>query len=144
MFRPRRKIYQWNTATAGTGGNMTSGEANDSICPRNWKLPTSNNTSNGSFAYLLTQYGVQSNVSGTGVDGKSYNIAQQPLFFVRSGYLNPNGPYLYYTGNLAYYWSSTPYSDGTTAYYLRFNNSGVTPSDYNGRLYGFSLRCLAR
>ena len=88
--------------------------------------------------------GVQSNVSGTGVDGKSYNIAQQPLFFVRSGLLNPNGPGLSTTGYQAYYWSSTPHSNGTNAYNLNFNNSGVNPSNNNDRLNGFSLRCLAR
>lgn len=36
--------YSWNAATAGTGGSITSGQASASICPTNWKLPTSNNT----------------------------------------------------------------------------------------------------
>lgn len=33
--------YQWNAATAGTGGSITEGQATSSICPKGWRLPTS-------------------------------------------------------------------------------------------------------
>ncbi len=133
-------FYSWNTATAGTGGTITSGTASDSICPRNWKLPTSNNQSKGSFYYLLSKYGLTSSVSAG-----SYNIARNPLYFVRSGYVYPNGPGLSIAGLRGYYWSSTPNpSSANYAYYLIFTNTNVTPSDYNYRYLGFSLRCLAR
>ena len=143
--------YSWNTSTAGTGGEITSGQASDSICPKEWKLPTSNNTSNGSFSYLLTQYGVASKLSGTGTNvtngtsGKSYNIASEPLYFTRSGYVRPNSPSLGSTGLNARYWSSTPDSNTSVAYSLYFSASGVNPSSYGTNRYlGFSLRCLAR
>ncbi len=44
------------------------------------QLPTSNTTDNGSFYALLAPYGIATginsgSVTGTGTDGKSYNIA---------------------------------------------------------------------
>ena len=110
-----------------------------SICPRNWKLPTSNNQTKGSFYYLLSKYGLASSVSAG-----SYNIARSPLYFVRSGYVRPYGPGLGNAGLSGYYWSSTPYSNGVSAYNLTFDTTGVSPSNYGNRYGGFSLRCLAR
>ena len=61
--------------------------------------------------------------------------------FVRGGYINP-GNNLIYAGYYGYYWSSV--GDGSyVAYYLGFNPYGVFPSDYYGRYYGFSVRCVA-
>ena len=109
-----------------------------SICPRNWKLPTSNNQSKGSFYYLLSKYGLTSSVSAG-----SYNIARSPLYFVRSGHVYPGGPSLNEPGISSHYWSSTPRSSAP-AYSLTFNSTGVYPSGSYVRYLGFSLRCLAR
>ena len=32
-------LYQWNAATAGTGGTVTDTEIDSSICPTGWRLP---------------------------------------------------------------------------------------------------------
>ncbi|MFQ7738370.1 MAG: hypothetical protein ACLRJC_12270 [Emergencia timonensis] len=129
--------YTWNAATAGTGGTMSSGTASSSICPAGWKLPTSgNNTTNGTFGYMLTQYGVQNSPTSG-----SNNIAAHPLYFVRSGYVYP-GRYLSDAGRLGRYWSRTAYSSAC-AHYLYFYESGVNPSDkYFNKHYGFSMRCI--
>ncbi len=67
--------YQWNTATAGSGGMITNKDARDSICPKGWKLPSSGSSADGTFGYMLEKYGVASNVTGTSpVDSKNYNI----------------------------------------------------------------------
>ncbi len=67
------------------------------------------------------------------------------IYFVRSGYVTPNGSYLYSAGIVGYYWSSAPYPSGANAAYsLHFNNTGVNPSGNYSRYLGFSLRCLAR
>lgn len=75
--------YSWNAATAGTGGTITNTEATDSICPRGWKLPTSNNINSGSFGGLVGSQGVYSN---TTVD----TISEAPIYFLRSGFATPN------------------------------------------------------
>ena len=51
--------YQWNAATAGSGGTITSQDATSSICPAGWRLPTSNSyTEEYSFGKLTNAYGL--------------------------------------------------------------------------------------
>jgi hypothetical protein len=55
----------------------------------------------------------------------------------------------YYNGNLEHlnsgrYWSSTMYFESIGySFFLSFNHSGVDASDYIGRAFGFSVRCIA-
>ena len=132
--------YSWPAATAGSGNEISSsGDATDSICPTNWRLPLSSSTYNetpGSFYYLLNQYGLTSSpTSGNN------NITTSPLYFVRSGYVSP-GYNLNYAGRSGTYWSGRAYSS-SYAYYLNFNSSGVVPSGSHTRYIGFSVRCVA-
>ena len=130
-------LYQWNAATAGTGGTITSQEATDSICPKGWQLPTSNNSNSGSFQALMSAYSISSNTAG------STAITQAPLYFDPSGYVYSGS--LRDAGYYGYYWSSTAYSSTSNAYYLGFRSGYVDPSDYYGTRYnGQSVRCLAR
>ena len=69
------------------------------------------------------------------------NIISLPLAFVRSGYVSTNSGGVYSIGEKGYGWSGvaglTP-----TAYGLALSPTGIdTSSNYNGRWYGFSLRC---
>ncbi len=106
--------------------------------------PQANGTS-GSFYYMLEKYGLQSAVSAGG-----YNIAAEPLYFVRSGDLGPDNGKSWYAGQHGYWWSSrgssTRYDGVTTpsAYNLHFYATGVDPSaGPDNRWLGFSLRCLS-
>ena len=107
--------YSWQAATAGTGSSATSSyaEATDSICPAGWQLP----------------------YSGTN------SITRAPLFFVRSGCVNPAN-YLSNAGNSGTYWSSVANSS-SNAYTLGFYSSGVSPSGSYNRYNGQSVRCVA-
>lgn len=129
--------YQWNTATAGTGGVISSGQATDSICPRNWRLPEANTAAVGGFPNLITAGSIGNDVS---------KLAGAPYYFVRGGFVDQKTSYLFrYAGNYGYYWSSTPYADDTNAYNLNFSGSGsVLSSNYNHRRNGSSVRCVAR
>ena len=122
-------LYQWNAATAGTGKTITSQEATDSICPKGWKLPTSNNSNSGSFGGLVGSL-------------NSTTITQAPYYFNPSGYVYSGS--LWNAGNEGDYWSSTAYSNTSRAYYLYFSSGSVYPSRYYYRYYGQSVRCLAR
>ena len=145
--------YQYNTATAGSGGTITNADAKNSICPKGWQLPTAGSQADGksgSFQNLLSKYGVASSVSGTGVDGVAYNIAAGPLYFVRSGYvyLPTTAGTFRDAGAYGIYWSSrgAAYTSSTsaTAYYLQVEPSAVVPSDGpTNRWVGFPLRCLS-
>ena len=137
--------YQWSTATAGTGDSLTSADASDSICPKGWKLPTSNNAEPGSFAYLINLYGYSS----------GSDLVAQPLYYVNSGFIEINryssepqtraasrsGVMLATNGN---YWSSTAGSSASAAYRLSFYSGSVYSSGSDTRYTGQSVRCLAR
>ena len=127
--------YQWNAATAGTGGADAVGkDATDSICPKGWQLPTSNNQNKGSFYLLLDKYGLNSSYNST-------TITQSPLYFHPSGRVSSGS--LRFAGYSCDYWSSTARSNNSHAYSLNFTSGSVDPSDYTSRFAGSSVRCLA-
>lgn len=129
-------LYQWNAATAGTGGTIISQDATDSICPKGWQLPTSNNSNSGSFQALMNAYSIGNNSAGSAA------ITQSPLYFHPSGYVYSGS--LWYAGGYGRYWSSTAYSNSNYAYVLAFRVSNVSSSGSNNRYYGRSVRYLAR
>ncbi len=98
------------------------------------------NSTSSSFYYMLEKYGLQSAVSAGG-----YNIAAEPLYFVRSGYLR-----LYLSNNTfgaaginGYLWSSRTYSSVERAYDLKFDANVSLTTDDSNRHLGNSLRCLS-
>ncbi len=141
--------YQWNAATAGTGEGITDSNASGSVCPKNWKLPSSNATTDGTFAYMLQQYGVQSKVNvaagaemSTVGGNNNYDIALSPLFFLRGGRVNPAATNkFHYAGQHGYYWSSRADSSIYTAYSLYFDSRDVG-SLKDGHYFGYPLRCI--
>lgn len=172
--------YQWNTATAGTGGTITNADATGSICPKNWKLPTSgtdNNTKNGSFYNLLVGYGLDSKITSTNTNDNAstswqssvnqattlptgfepvngiatdytltqgqFNIALNPLFFVRSGRPDISDGALGYMAGITHYWTSTASDNHGEAKNEYFDIQSSVPLAANFKYYGFSLRCLA-
>ena len=121
-------LYQWNAATAGTGGTISNyANATDSICPKGWRLPTS--LSGGEFDTL--------------VDGlNSTTITQAHYYFNPSGYVGSGS--LWNAGSHGYDWSSTAYPNTSDAYVLNFRSDSVGPSNVSIRYAGQSVRCLAR
>ena len=124
-------FYSWYTATAGTGTQSLSTNGYNttvSICPKGWRLPTSGN-GNSDFNILYNNY------------NSSSALRSAPMNLTLSGYASSSS--MYDQGSGGYYWSSTVYSF-SNAYSLYLNSSGVTPSDYSTKFYGFSVRCVAR
>ena len=109
-----------------------------SICPKGWRLPTSNGTS-ADFAQLMGAYGLRTD---NGAESNVDKVRLTPMYFIPAGYLDTNG--LYNAGSNGLYWSSTPDSNGTNAYNLSFNYGYLYPSDSANRYDGRSVRCLAR
>ena len=128
--------YSWNAATANSTGS-SSGTATQSICPKGFELPISGSNGNGSFYYLLNQYGFASS-TGSGAN----SITRAPLFSARSGNVNPSYHYLNGAGGNGFYWSSVAYSS-SHARALYFGSSTVNPSQNYYRHNGFPVRCIA-
>lgn len=118
--------YSWGAAVAGQVSDLTSNSANQSICPKGWRLPTTSDYQN------LTS-GISS----------SELLITAPYNFTKAGYAG-GGNKIGYAGGTAYYWASTIVND-TNAYSLDFDASRIIAnSSTNARFYGFSVRCVAR
>ena len=91
---------------------------------------------------MLEKYGLQSSVASG-----NYNIAREPLYFVRSGSVTLDYGALRGYGESGWGWSRSAVAYGSAAsanaYPLYFNPSVVNPSygPYN-RWRGFPVRCL--
>ena len=151
-------LYNWSAAVASNNtANQTADgtEAKNSICPAGWRLPSGITTAAGAqdgnagssdLGYLLVKQGITSAYGtagqNTGWNTNGYlNIQSAPLYITRSGYfIGGSFDYGSANGNL---WSSTTNSS-SDAYNLTYNSGGVYPAGNNGRVLGFSVRCLAR
>jgi len=132
--------YQWNTATAGSGGTMGAGETSKSICPKNWRLPQSNTTAVGSFQGLVNAGDIGTDVAK--FTGNGY-------FFVRGGGIYSVSGGVDGAGDFGRYWSSTAYANtynpNNMSYDLRFTSSNqLRTDDSYHRYHGYSVRCVAR
>ena len=144
--------YQWNTATAGSGGEIIDKDARDSICPKNWRLPTSNGTASGGFKNLLQRYDLEDQVTGI-VNGVTYHGHTAPIYFVQNGHLSFSSNYygLMYAGRIAGLvssWAETYRTDVHQFYYsgLYYDYMGNHSRSRYGyvRQWAFPVRCLAR
>ena len=142
--------YNWTAAVASnaSGGISTDKtRADNSICPRGWRLPNTDNVDNSynEFGRLLYNYNVTNSIAGSGNVGYKtggFNaLRTSPLWFVRSGYVSSGA--LSNAASYGYYWSSTVYN-ANRARSLYFDISNVYPANSFGRSNGRSVRCMAR
>lgn len=138
-------LYNWSAATAGesrTSHPAAAGNAPNSICPRNWRLPTGNST--GEFAWLNAKMNNPSATSPSTASGSGY-------------YQNWNftGPFrgalsgrwwvgfVVQGGNGSLWSSSARPGYSGDAFGAGFNPDMVTPGVGNGsRDGGLGVRCL--
>ena len=131
--------YNYCAATVGTycyasGSGVdtpnTNIDANQDLCPANWRMPTGGLT--GEYSALFNKYGTTQDA--TSPASLQYNLST-PLsgYFYNSFVLRQDG--------WGYWWSSTYYS-GDSMYELDVDPTDVYPSNYDSRFYGSSMRCL--
>ena len=149
---PCYSYYSWDTATLGSGRGISTDntDADYSICPKNWKLPTSRYTStfdattaqDSDFYNLATNYGMSTG-AWSQYTSSFYNQAGPGTIpnFLLAGYYSRGS--FYSGGSGGHYRSATSYSTSTCAYTLYFNsnNVGSASSSYLRGL-GSSVRCL--
>lgn len=127
-------LYNWcaamgaQTATSACANATTPApSATTSICPSGWRLPTGNS---GELGALNTA--INSGSTGTDTGLRSAWLAQRGGNWDTA--FNRQGSY-------GYYWSSTQNS-ANFAYNLLFLSSGVYPTNYLSKSYGFAVRCV--
>ena len=153
---PCYSYYSWDAATLGSGRTIATDntDAEQSICPKGWKLPSTYNGSGTAaeatdFRKLMIGYGGSNSI-------QTYDSSTTPTSATMYGRIGPGttpnfllaGNYYYGSflsgGSSGYYWSSTSYSNGSVARSLYFNSSSVNSAFGYYRYYGFSVRCLLR
>lgn len=115
--------YNWYTATAKSGTQgMVNNEADFSICPKNWKMPSKNE-----WEELISAIGNMPSA-----------WTSQPYSFVRGGYLVDGS----IVGNTGYYWSRSVVNDDA-AYTLRIDNNMTRIHETISKYAGAFVRCVA-
>jgi uncharacterized protein (TIGR02145 family) len=138
-------LYNWPAATAGESRTTmpnNSGNAPNSICPAGWHMPTGGSA--GEFAWLNAKMNNVAATSPSTNSGTGYYQNFQfngPFRGVSSGYWfnSFNGQ-----GDSGNFWSSSTYPDNSSiAFRPYFGSSYVHVDDYDSRVVGYSVRCLA-
>ena len=143
--------YSWDAATLGSGRSISTDNTNaeQSICPKGWHLPTTyNGNPNNStdFRKLMIALGGSESI-------QTYNSSSTPTGAVMSSALqaSPNNFLLagfyrdgsfYFGGSDGYYWSSTSGSNDSGARSLVFVSNGVYSATNYYRSMGYSVRCV--
>lgn len=148
--------YNYTAAVASNNSNVAAfnvqyANADNSICPKNWRLPVGTNDDGSimEFGQLLFDSGITAGVSSTSYTGNGFkNIRKAPLWFARSGSVSSGQ--LYSLSLLGKYWSSAVFSS-KYAYHLEFSSNNVYPAETgkkngtgDGIYRGNSVRCIAR
>ena len=141
-------LYNWYTATAGTGlGTMSSTSAanltnaSSSICPKGWRLP------DGGTSATKSWYALDIALGGNGTnrtDATQRNkFINAPYSFPYSGYYASGGG-LSGQGSNGYWWSRSAYTTAGQAYPFYLNSSGnVSPQAYGNVGSGLTVRCVS-
>ena len=105
-------------------------------CPVGWRVP------DGGINGVWNVAGISDMTYDDTNKGISFSISSpSTTWYPASGYRSLGDGALKVVGYNGGYWSVTPNGEG--AYYLSFDNNGyVTPTDYNYRANGLSVRCL--
>lgn len=134
--------YTWSAAVANTReitNNSMAEALGTSICPSNWHLPTSYDSTKEQ-GILSKSYGGTGSSQSTSEGGNiiSNRLRTFPNNYIYSGAMNDT--YYANRGNTGFYWGRSP-SDRQYAYYLNIKPAEIHLTNQSKSL-GFSVRCL--
>ena len=113
----------------GTSHGTSSGNATSSICPKGWRMPSSNASSD--YATLYAAY--------SGSSPSQYTAFRIAFHLPLSGYYNDGSAD--YQGDRGYLWSITRRTN-SSRYLLYALTDLIDTTNYTGRFNGFSVRCV--
>ena len=120
----------------GTTNNATTPKATNDPCPTGFKVPSQ---SQWASIFGGTSTNPNSATANTWIwTGNGYTVGLG-LYLPSTGYRDVTGT-LTVVGINGYYWSST--NTNASSYNLLFGNGVVYVDNFNGRAYGFSVRCV--
>ncbi len=126
--------YTWHTAVAGSGDHTTlNKDAQSSICPKGWKLPSENIYRTFGEYYPTPNTFINESVAGF-VLGGSIGTRRDAEGREAIGGQNTSG----------FYWSSTAKNYSASAFEFNFTASSINWNPNMNRFDGRSVRCYAR
>ncbi|MEE0888119.1 MAG: FISUMP domain-containing protein [Candidatus Saccharimonadaceae bacterium] len=133
--------YNWPVAVASNNTSDLIEQytvANTSVCPKGWRLPAGPESESEASGEM---YAMLANYSEIVEEGQYKAIRAKPFWLVRTGRV-------YYGGSVdeatrtGFYWTSTVQASGYS-YELTFHGNIRYP-DYENKMAGLSIRCVAR
>ncbi|MBR3172677.1 hypothetical protein IKF21_02070, partial [Candidatus Saccharibacteria bacterium] len=152
--QPCNSYYSWDAATLGSGRSISTDntDAEQSICPKGWKLPStygsgSTAAATSDFRALMIGYGasgsIQSYDSSTNPTGATLYSRIGPGStpnFLLAGYYHSGA--VRGGGWTGVYWSATSLDSKDRARYLYFHSTRVASADTDDRDVGTLIRCV--
>ena len=148
FIRYNSRNYDWYYTGSSSIDNTrwTTSESSKSIydpCPAGWRVPDGGD--NGVWSQALgsssTFVGYAYDSSNEGINFSGKFGSDQTIWYPALGCRRYDDNSLDVVGDSGYYWSASPSTN--YAYVLYVDNDGIgTPSGYNSRAYGLSVRCL--
>ncbi len=121
--------YNYNAATAGTGTLITSGNVADSICPKNWKLPTKTEMTS-----MLTNYN----------DNKNGELLKHPInISISKGFYAGNNDLAIWGEGNSFWTSTKDESTGLPVDLNTWKTNGEIDTRSSFPRYGESIRCVS-
>lgn len=117
-------LYSWQMATAGQGTDSSTGTIANSICPKNWNLPTGG--ANNQFATLGAAISLRAG------GGQSWQGAYSGEYFNGFSGISSTG----------YYWTATSADIEDYAYGVDFTSSNISYNVTLHKPYGYAVRCI--
>ena len=131
---PYGTLYNYCMASAETICDASySPAATYDICPKGWRLPTGGDSGEFKALYNNSNYNTSAKIRAP--------LSQGGAAFASAGSFyesEPTGQ-----GGSGTYWSSTDY-DSWSMYVLSFNNVNVYPTYHEGKVRGYSIRCILK
>ena len=134
--------YNYQAATSGTGGAITTDNTNapNTFCPLGWQLPYGGTggdyyDKSRSWRYLLTRYSISNDSTGAN------KLRSYPFSIILSGTFHWNTGRLHLMDNELYLWSTTVKSS-SHAFDLFMYASGMNQDSNVSKTGGFTVRCV--
>ena len=138
--------YSYAVATANTSTHSTSSDSaifTDSICPKNWDLPTTTQY------YDLRTKGNIATYNNTTASYAGKNAGNEPYYFIYGGYRKAAGDvvnttYFNSPTSYGYLWTANNYSSisGRSTYVYSGGLYDSSTATYYNKYYGLGIRCV--
>ena len=145
--------FNWYAATAGSGTyamTNTGGNAENSVCPKNWMLPR-NDGDKSWYNLLATKFGMTTAGNASTTPALQDDITKEinatkkaPFSVVQAGYYYWGGGSLNSRGSHAPYWAATAYSQTNSRNLGFYALQYFYPQGSDYKIGGLTVRCVAR